>query len=199
MRNRAIDPTAIAVQESGGDVHRPSRVHSVVFDDPEATVHAAGRLRAAGYHIIDVHSPFPVHGIEAALGWRDTRLPWATLVGGIVGVTCGLALALFVHTVSWPLNIGGKTASAIPAIIPVVFELGVLFAAFATVGTLLVRRRLRPRNARTTGFGQPDLRVNDDRFVILVLEQDASFSMDAFRAITTELDPVDVVEAWKVL
>ncbi len=61
--------------------HDRMRQHWLVFDDPEVCLSAVRTLRAEGYRIDDVHSPFPVHGIEEALGWRETRLPWATFVG----------------------------------------------------------------------------------------------------------------------
>lgn len=175
-----------------------SRIHTLAFDDPEVTLEAVKRLRAEGFSVVDVHSPFPVHGLEDALGWRETRLPWATFAGGALGVTVGLSLALYVHTVSWPLNIGGKTNTAIPGIVPVVFELGVLLAAFGTVIALLALGRLWPRLRPERGPGQPTPRVTDDRFVVLVAERDASFSPARFRALAEELRPTEVVEAWEV-
>ncbi len=198
MATGTEDATAIALGELDHCEQSSCRVHAVAFEDAEDTLHAAKRLRADGFDIVDVHSPFPIHGIEDALGWRDTNLPWATFAGGCLGVAVGLALTMYVHTVSWPLNIGGKTNSAIPGIIPVVFELGVLLAAFGTVFALLFRRRLWPRRRPELGPGQPELRVTDDRFVILVAERDARFSSARFHALLAELEPVEVTEAWRV-
>ena len=94
----------------------------------------------------DVHTPYPVHGMDEALGLPDTRLGLATLAGGLLGA--GVAFFQFwTHVVDWPLVIGGKSPLALPAQVPVSFELTVLFAAFATVGTFLARRRLFPRIA----------------------------------------------------
>jgi hypothetical protein len=192
------DATVFALREADDYDGRPCRVHAVTLADPSATLRAAQRLRAEGIEIVDVHSPFPIHGLEEALGWRESNLPWATFVGGLVGVTAGLALTLWTHHVSWPLNLGGKTTTALPAIVPVVFELGILGAALATFFGLLWRRRLWPRRHPESGPGQPGPEVTDDRFVILVLERDASFSLAKFREVSEVLGAVAVVEGWEV-
>ena len=174
------------------------RTHLVVFDDPATTLSAVKRLRAGGYTVEDVHSPFPIHGLEEALGARETRLGFATLVGGILGCTLAFMLQIWTHAVDWPLNIGGKTNVALPGTVPVAFELTVLFAAFATVGGLLVRSRLRPKGAGRTPPSQPLAGVTDDRFAVLVSERDASFSVAAFRTLLAELHPLEVHEGWRV-
>ena len=92
-------------------------VNAMVFDDPDLAVAAVRILGQEGYQIDDVYAPFPVHGMQEAMGLRPTRLPWATLAGGLIGVTTALVLQIYTHTVSWPLNIGGKTHLALPALI----------------------------------------------------------------------------------
>jgi len=195
---RKGDMTAFVLAESAEHSGQPCRVHAVAFDDANGALDAAKRLREEGFTILDVHSPFPIHGIEKALGWRETRLGYATLVGGLVGFTGGLALQMYTHGFDWPLNIGGKTSFAWPAMLPVVFEMTVLFAAFATVLGLVFSRRLRPRWNPAAFIGQPGSKVNDDRFVLLVLEQDASFSLERMRWVCEELCPVEIIEGWKV-
>jgi hypothetical protein len=178
---------------SNGAAHDRVRQHWLVFDDPEQTLSAVKRLRGAGYEIADVHSPFPVHGLDEALGWRDTRLPWATLVGGGLGLCIAMALQTWTHALDWPLNIGGKTDLAIPALVPVAFELTVLLAAFATVGGLLVRSRLKPTSGGDLPAGQPLADVTDNRFVVRVVERDGSFAPEDFERLVKRLRPRKVL------
>lgn len=173
--------------------HDRMRQHWLVFDDPENCLSAVRVLRAQGYRIADVHSPFPVHGIEEALGWRETRLPWATFIGGSIGLAIAAALQLWVHMVDWPLNIGGKSLAAIPALVPVAFELIVLVAAFATVGALLFRGRLFPTTKGERPAAQPIDTVTDDAFVIRVVQGDASFSEPDFERVCRRLRPNEVL------
>lgn len=172
------------------------RLHALVLGDPEQTVHAVKRLKDEGYTVADVHSPFPVHGLAEAMGLPPTRIGYATLAGGAFGALFGLGFQAWTSVVDWPLNIGGKSYLALPALVPVTFELGVLLAAFATVLALLVWSRLRPRGS--TPATQPHAGASDDRFVILVREGDASFDPDAFRDMVSRLDVDEWVEGWKV-
>lgn len=171
--------------------------HVLLFDDPERTVDAVRALRGRGFEVADVHSPFPVHGLDEALGLPPTRISRATLVGALVGLTVAGTFQVWSHTRGWPLLIGGKSNLAIPALIPVGFELTILFAAFATVGTLLVRSRLFPR-AGSAPASQPDLRATDDRFAVVVCERDGGFSAAGFREACAELAPVEVRMGWRI-
>ena len=171
------------------------RYHAIVFDDPDLALTGVRGLREAGFVIDDVYTPFPVHGLPRAMGLRDTRLAYGPLVGGIVGLFLAVDLQLWTHTFSWPLNIGGKTMTAVPAIVPVSFELTVLLAGIATVAALFWACRLRPR--MKVPASQPHPRVNDDRFVVVVIEQDGSFAMLDFRALTAELGSVELHESWR--
>lgn len=172
------------------------RVHALVLDDPDRTVDAVHRLRHEGYAVADVHTPFPVHGIPEAMGLAPSRISYATLAGAILGVTVALGFQAWSSVVDWPLNIGGKSYLALPALVPVTFELGVLLAAFATVGALVVWSRLRPRGS--TPSTQPHVAASDDRFVILVREIDARFDPDAFRRTARDLGIDEIVEGWQV-
>jgi hypothetical protein len=171
------------------------RVHALVFDGPEATLEAVKRLRTEGFDVGDVHSPFPVHGMEQALGLGPTRLAWATLVGGLTGGTLKLVFQSWVHIVDWPMNIGGKPDFSLPALVPVTFELTVLVAAFATLGALFVRRRLYPRARPERAPRQPHPGVTDDRFVVLVMERDGAFSSRRFRSLCGALGVQELIEA----
>jgi hypothetical protein len=176
------------------DLRSRRRLHSVVFADPEKALTAVGALRQAGFRIHDVHTPFPVHGMAEAMGLPETRLSYATLLGACVGLASAWAIQVWTHAFDWPLVIGGKDNLALPALVPVAFELAVLFAAFATVAALIVRRRLLPRSAPEH---QPRPDVTDDRFVVLVEESDAAFSPAVFQRVTHALAPEEVVLGWR--
>jgi len=192
-----LDTHDLALPHRDPDVVERRRVHAVVFDDPEHTLGAVKRLRSEGFDVGDVHSPFPVHGIEEALGMRPTRLAWVTLGGGLLGGGLKLLFQSWVHIVDWPMNIGGKPDFSLPALVPVTFELTVLVAAFATLGTLFARRRLYPRLRPERATTQPLRGVTDDRFVVLVLEHDASFSPQRFRTLCSSLGAQQVIEGWR--
>ena len=121
------------------------RIHTMAFDDPSRALAAVRALRADGFEVDDVHTPYAVHGMDEALGLPETRLGLATLAGGLLGAGVAFGFQFWTHAVDWPLVIGGKSPLALPAQVPVSFELTILFAAFATVGTFLARRRLFPR------------------------------------------------------
>jgi hypothetical protein len=164
--------------------------------DDQATVQLARRLTAAGYLVIDVQTPFPVHGLDEACGLAPTRLPRATFVGGVCGFLLALGFQAWVSVVSWPLDIGGKSLLALPALAPVTFEVTVLLAAFATAGALFYSSRLFPR-ARPRGQVLP--RSTDDRFVILVQEQDAGFERRRFDDMIAAADVDQFIEGWEVV
>jgi len=174
-----------------------ARLHRVTFDDPGRVLSAVRALSREGFEIAEVHSPFPIHGLPEAMGLPDTRLGWATLAGGLAGALGMLFFQGWVHTSAWPMDIGGKSDLAWPALIPAKFEVAVLLAAFATLLGLFVARRLYPR-LDGGAPGQPLPAVTDDRFCVLVLERDASFSLPRFRAVCESLEPIEVAESWRV-
>ena len=172
------------------------RLHALVLDDPAKTLSAVERLRRARFDVADVYTPFPVHGLPEAMGIAPTRISYATLAGAVLGVSLGLGFQVWTSVRDWPLDIGGKSYLALPALVPVTFELGVLLAAFASVIALVVLARLKPRGRAPES--EPHPAVTDDRFVILVREVDASFDPARFREMAERLEVVEVMENWRV-
>lgn len=107
------------------------------FGAETALLGAARTLRESGFRALDIHSPYPLHGADEALGLGRSKVPLVALIGGLVGAVSGYVLQWWTVGVDWPLNVGGRPPHSAPAFIPVTFELGVLFAAFAIFFGLL--------------------------------------------------------------
>jgi hypothetical protein len=134
------------------------------FDDEQVLFPAVKNVRKAGYKIHDVYTPFPIHGLDAAMGLRDTSLHTAGFIYGITGTTVAFSFITWVFTTDWPMNIGGKPFFSLPAWIPIMFELTVLFAAVGMVLTFCYLCQLAP-------FVKKDhfhLRATDDLFVMAI-------------------------------
>ena len=114
------------------------------FDDEAVLFPAVKKVRAAGYKIHDVYTPFPVHGLDHALGLRETSLHTAGFIYGITGTTTALSFMSWVFTTDWPMNIGGKPHFPLPAFIPITFELTVLFSAVGMVMTFMYLCQMAP-------------------------------------------------------
>jgi len=114
------------------------------FDTEDTLFPAVKKVRTAGYKIQDVYTPFAVHGLDHALGMRETSLHTAGFIYGITGTTTAISCISWIFTKDWPLDIGGKPHFALPAWIPIMFELTVLFAAVGMVLTFCYLCQLAP-------------------------------------------------------
>jgi len=134
------------------------------FEEEGALFEAVKRVRKAGYKLHDVYTPFPIHGLDRVMGLRDTSIHTAGFIYGISGTTIGLSFISWVFTRDWPLNIGGKPHFALPAWIPILFELTVLFSAVGMVLTFCYICQMAPF-VRKHHF---HLRATDDKFVMVI-------------------------------
>jgi hypothetical protein len=132
------------------------------FNDEAVLFPAVKKVRRAGYKIHDVYTPFPIHGLDKALGLKDTSLDTAGFIYAITGTATAVGFISWVFTYDWPLNIGGKPHFSLPAWIPITFELTVLFSAVGMVLTFCYLCQMAP-------FVKKDhfnLRSTDDLFVM---------------------------------
>jgi hypothetical protein len=118
------------------------RVHGYLaeFENVHDLYHAAEHVRDAGYQRWDCHSPFPIHGLDQAMGIQRSKLPWLVFCGGITGTTTAFFLQYITQNVLYPTVVQAKPITAIwaiPAWFPVMFELTILFSAFTTLFGLL--------------------------------------------------------------
>jgi hypothetical protein len=114
------------------------------FDDENVLFPAVKNVRRAGYKIHDVYTPFPIHGLDHAMGLRETSIHTAGFIYGITGTTTALSCISWILVRDWPLNFGGKPHFSLPAWIPITFELTVLFAAVGMVLTFCYLCQLAP-------------------------------------------------------
>ena len=144
------------------------------FGTPADLFHACERVRDAGFTRWDAHTPFPVHGMEGAMGIRRSPLPWIVLIAGLTGAAFGFGLQWWVHASAAPLTISGKPYFSWPAFIPITFELAVLFAAFGAVLGMLGLNRL-PMHHHPLFRSKMFERVTDDAFFISIESWDPRF------------------------
>ncbi len=150
-------------------------------------------LRDAGYKKFDAHTPFPVHGLEHAMGLKPSRLPWIVLVCGTLGALSALAMMIWMNVIDYPMNIGGKPFLTIPSYVPITFELTILFSAIGTFfgnwGLSKLPRYYDPV-MRHSSFH----RATDDRFFVSVEAADPNFELARTRALLENLGVKDVEE-----
>ncbi len=170
-----------------------SEVHGVMgeFADPASLTHAAEKVRDAGYEKWDAFAPFPVHGLDEAMGVKRTRLPLIVAVVAVLGVSCAVLLQWWVTSVAYPLVVQGKPYDAWEPWLPVTFELGVLFSSFATLISMLAMNVL-PRWNHPLLKNERFLRVSNDRFVICVEAADPRFDPRGTRDLLTSLGAMNV-------
>lgn len=134
------------------------------FDEEGALFNAVKKVRKGGYKLHDVYTPFPIHGLDKAMGLRDTSIHTAGFIYGITGTTIALSFITWAFSKDWPLNIGGKPHISIPAWVPIMFEFTVLCAAVGMVITFCYLCQLAPF-VRKHHF---HLRATDDKFVMVI-------------------------------
>jgi hypothetical protein len=144
------------------------------FESAQSIFHACEMVRDAGYRAWDAHTPFPVHGLDGAMGLPKSRLPWIVLIAALTGLATAFALQTWIHLVEYPLVISGKPLWALPAYVPVMFELTVIFSAFAAVIGMLALNGLPRLNHPLFEVARFE-RASDDRFFISIEATDPKF------------------------
>lgn len=158
------------------------KVHGIVaeFESVDTLLDACRRVRDAGYKKTDAFTPFPVHGIDKALGIKPTVLPWIVLACGLTGTVTALVMQIWMNAIDYPYIISGKPFISLPAFMPVAFELTVLFASFGAFFGMWGLNGL-PRFSNPM-FTDPRFdRVTDDRFFLFVDARDNRFESEGVR------------------
>ena len=161
------------------------------FDDVGEIIDAAEKVRDAGYRRWDVHSPFPIHGIDEAMDIRPTILPWLVLAGGLVGLGGGLLMQWWMMAHDYPYMISGKPYFSLPAFIPVIFECTILCAAFTAVFGMLLLNKL-PTHYNPILKSERFRRVTNDRFFISIDATDPKFDETQTMELLKSLEPIGI-------
>ncbi len=137
-----------------------------IYDDDDVILDAVKAIREQGHHVDEVYSPFPIHGLDHAMGLKYSRLAITSFIYGCIGFSCALLMFWYMMIYDWAMIIGGKPNFTlnenIPAFIPITFEMTVFFAAHLMVVTFLIRCGLYPGASSKS----PDPRTTDDKFLM---------------------------------
>ncbi len=160
------------------------------FGSEEDLLRATAAARQRGWTIVDTYVPFAIHGLDAAMGLRRSRLPYVCLFFGLLGAVVALVFQQWTMSISWPINVGGRPWNSLPAWIPVTFEMMVLFGGLGVFFAFLVVCRLSPGKERS------DLPpgVSSDRFLLLVEETETAREVEALRQLFRDCHVIDVEE-----
>lgn len=144
------------------------------FDNPQTLYTACEAIRDEGFAEWDAYTPFPVHGLDKAMGLKPSMLPWIVLCMGLLGACGGMLLQWWSATAAYPLIISGKPLFSWPAFVPVTFECAVLFSAFGAVFGMFHLNRI-PRYHHPVFHSERFERVTDDRFFISIEAADPRY------------------------
>jgi hypothetical protein len=158
------------------------------FDTPQAVVDAAKKVRDAGYKNWDTHTPYPIHGMDAAMGLRDTPLGIMVFLAGLTGCSLGVAMIIGLNGIDYPIVVGGKPPDAIPSMIPIMFELTILFSALTAVFGMFGINKL-PRHHHPIFSSDRFAAASDDKFFISIEASDLQFDLKKTRELLASTHP----------
>lgn len=161
------------------------------FKHPGALLEAARGVREAGFKRFDTHSPFPVHGMDRAMGLGNSLVGWITFGGGATGMAIGIWLQWWTSAVDYPINISGKPFFAFEPSIPVIFELTILLSAIAAVTGMFALNGL-PRPYNPLFYSERFHRATDDAFFLHIAASDPRFDLTATQQLLEGLGAVHV-------
>ncbi|MFI5379159.1 MAG: DUF3341 domain-containing protein [Tepidisphaerales bacterium] len=186
--------SAVGQTQSGGEATKVVAILAE-FQNVDSILRAAREVRKAGYTRFDVHSPFPIHGIDAAMGIRPTILPWLVLLAGLAGLVGAILMQWWMNARDYPFMISGKPFFSLPAFVPIIFECTVLCASYTAVFGMLMLNRL-PMLYNPMFKIERFRRVTSDRFFLAIDATDPKFQQAATSQLLQQLgaDAVEVVE-----
>ena len=166
-----------------------SKVIHAFYNDDEVVLDAVKKVKAANHHIEEVFCPFPVHGLDKAMGLAPTRIAITSFMYGITGLGIAIWLTYYTMIADWPQDIGGKPSFSwgenMPAFVPIMFEMTVFFAAHLMVITFYMRSRIWPFKKAEN----PDPRTTDDHFLMEIPVHDNEKEL---KALLTKSGAVEV-------
>jgi hypothetical protein len=171
----------------------PSYGLIATFDTTPALYHAAEKVRDAGYKNWDCITPFPVHGLDKAMGLGRSRVPRISLAGGIIGFCTGMTMIWWTGAYDYPITVGGKPLFSPMFAFPVSYELTILFTAFATIGGMFVLNKLPMHYHPVLKYDQIR-RGMDDTFFIVIEARDPRFNLANTKALLEQAGGREIKE-----
>ena len=156
------------------------------FNEPEDVVDAAKRAYDHGYRKMDAYSPFPVHGLAEAVGFKKTHVPGVVMIGGVMGALAGYLMQYISMGLHYPFLVGGRPLVSWPMFIPITFEMGILFGAFSAVFGMFAMNGLpMPYHAvfNVPGFAN----ATRDKFFLCIEAEDDRYDADETRVFLESL------------
>ena len=150
-------------------------------------IEAARKVRESGFVKFDAITPYPVHGMEEACGIKRSGIPYVTFAAGVLGLLSALGLVYYTAVVDWPINVGGKPMFSLPAFIPIIFELVVLFAALCSVGALFFMCKMPKLDPPVI-----DKDLTCHKFAIFIPENDVDYNEVRIEKLLKELGADEV-------
>ena len=160
------------------------------FATSAGVVHAAEKVRDAGYKNWDTHTPFPIHGMDAAMGLRDSRLGWIVLGAALTGLSGAFVMMYWMNAIDYRTVVGGKPPDAFPSMVPILFELTILLSAFGSLLGMLHLNKL-PKHHHPVFESERFRAASDDKFFLSIEAEDPRFG-DATRALLESTHPLSV-------
>lgn len=161
------------------------------FNTPGELLHAAEKVRDAGYTQFDAHSPFPIHGMDAAMGLGDSKLGLIVFPIALTGTTLAFLMMWWMNGVDYPLVIGGKPPYSLPSQVPIMFEVTILLSAFATVFGMFHLNRL-PRHHHPLFNSERFRGFSDDKFFLSVESSDPKWNVERTKKLLESCHPSHV-------
>ena len=157
-----------------------SKVIHAIYTDDDILMSAVKKVKEKKHHIEEIYTPFPVHGLDKAMGLAPTRIAICAFLYGCVGLTVAVLMMNFIMIEDWPQNIGGKPSFSyienMPSFVPIMFELTVFFAAHLMVITFYLRSKMWPFKEAEN----PDPRTTDDHFLMEIAIHDNEKELSEF-------------------
>ena len=166
------------------------------FPSAAALLHAAEKIHGLGFRRWDVYSPFPIHGMDHAMGFKRSRVSLFSLLGGITGLSTAFALIYYTSAINYPLIVQGKPYFALEPSLPIFFELTILLTAFGTVLGLLFLTLL-PRLHHPVFNWDRFKKATDDGFFLVLEAADPRFQPDVSRKLLTEIGGTHISEIYR--
>ncbi len=163
-----------------------------LFDTPDQIIEAAQKVSSGGYTKFDINTPYPVHGMDNAMKLPPSKLGYAALVFGLSGTIAALAVMYWMSTIDYPIVIGGKPFFALPAFIPIMFEVTVLAASIATVLTMLFMLFKFPNNAHPLHDSEYMKKVSLDKYGVCIQASDPIFNDKSVQDFLKELGAKEI-------